>query len=686
MTVNYLLPAGTINNRTAYFYADSTKQFGPIIKKITDQVLVILDFTTILAGHVIHTYNFTSDVETNPPLFLTDPLLNATGTVLSFLISGGIDGQQYNITIATENVGSTIPRYDILTINIPSKSACDTSIPPVVSLLLGSIFLNTNIRYFWGPNPPTGQHVLDQWFDTNTNILYEWATDGINYFWEEISAGNVTTLSDAPSDGVLYSRRNADWIADPIQIDATSDGKIYVRNNAGWIPDPIQIDAPADGQVWGRKNDQWAIVTGGTGGIGDAPSDGNTYGRKNSTWVTVTGGGSVTISDTPPVSPAIGNLWYDSIGGQMYVWYNDGTSSQWVVVINRPGPTGPQGLPGIPGPPGNDSIVPGPPGPSYILPIATTTVLGGVKPDGTTITVDGTGKISGASTYSLPQASTTVLGGVKVDGTTITINSGTGVISGAGGGASITVADTPPTLTNGAMWFDTVGTQLYIGYNDGTSTQWVQANNLALGLPAGTPTYAAPPLAASWTRQGWAGAVTLADVSNGLLFNNPNTYGGAVYNLTGVSIVAPVAPYTIDARIRSTFPWSNAAGVGIGWTDGTKCQGIFGGYSTTANPIAGPCYRVSTFSAFANSTYVADQFLFNMLVATLVWLRIRDDGTNVTFWFSHDGINFIQAYTVAKASGYLGASGYSNVALAMLSGQAVAAPGVTELLESWWVH
>ena len=35
----------------------------------------------------------------------------------------------------------------------------------------------------------------------------------------------------------------------------------------------------------------------------------------------------------------------------------------------------------------------------------------------------------GASTYSLPTASTTVLGGVKIDGTTITINNG--VISGS---------------------------------------------------------------------------------------------------------------------------------------------------------------------------------------------------------------------------------------------------------------
>ena len=223
MTEHYLLPAGTINNRTAYFYADDTKQFGPIIKKITDQILVIIDFVAVLAGGTIHTFNFDADVESNPALYLTDPILNATGTVLSFLISGGIDGQQYNITIASEVVGSEEPRYDTLTINMPSKSACDTSIPPVVSLLGGSTLVATNIRYFWGPNPPTGQHVLDQWFDTNNNILYEWATDGINYFWEEIgeSTSGSDRLTDAPSDDTLYSRRNGDWIPDPIQVDAS---------------------------------------------------------------------------------------------------------------------------------------------------------------------------------------------------------------------------------------------------------------------------------------------------------------------------------------------------------------------------------------------------------------------------------------------------------------------------------
>ena len=71
----------------------------------------------------------------------------------------------------------------------------------------------------------------------------------------------------------------------------------------------------------------------------------------------------------------------------------------------------------------------------YTLPIATTSALGGVKPDGTTITINpSTGVISGANTYTLPTAtvgtsSTGTLGGVKVDGTTILISNG--VISGA---------------------------------------------------------------------------------------------------------------------------------------------------------------------------------------------------------------------------------------------------------------
>lgn len=36
-------------------------------------------------------------------------------------------------------------------------------------------------------------------------------------------------------------------------------------------------------------------------------------------------------------------MWWDSIGGQLYVYYNDGNSSQWVPSSNQPGPQGASG-------------------------------------------------------------------------------------------------------------------------------------------------------------------------------------------------------------------------------------------------------------------------------------------------------------------------------------------------------
>ena len=62
------------------------------------------------------------------------------------------------------------------------------------------------------------------------------------------------------------------------------------------------------------------------------------------------------------------------------------------------------------------------------IPTASTSILGLVKVDGTTISINGSGVISGSPVYSLPTASTTILGGVKIDNTTITVN-GSGVIS-----------------------------------------------------------------------------------------------------------------------------------------------------------------------------------------------------------------------------------------------------------------
>ena len=57
----------------------------------------------------------------------------------------------------------------------------------------------------------------------------------------------------------------------------------------------------------------------------------------------------------------------------------------------------------------------------YKLTPATTEVLGGVKPDGETLTIDEDGTLHGANTYELPVAAADSLGGVKVDNTDINI-------------------------------------------------------------------------------------------------------------------------------------------------------------------------------------------------------------------------------------------------------------------------
>jgi hypothetical protein len=44
-------------------------------------------------------------------------------------------------------------------------------------------------------------------------------------------------------------------------------------------------------------------------------------------------GPGVTVSATPPVSPSAGDWWIDSATLQLYAYYDDGDSSQWVGIV-----------------------------------------------------------------------------------------------------------------------------------------------------------------------------------------------------------------------------------------------------------------------------------------------------------------------------------------------------------------
>jgi hypothetical protein len=64
--------------------------------------------------------------------------------------------------------------------------------------------------------------------------------------------------------------------------------------------------------------------------IEDAPSDGNQYARQSGAWAAVSAAATVVTSSTAPSSPSDGDVWYSESNGVTYVYYDDGTSSQWV--------------------------------------------------------------------------------------------------------------------------------------------------------------------------------------------------------------------------------------------------------------------------------------------------------------------------------------------------------------------
>jgi hypothetical protein len=73
------------------------------------------------------------------------------------------------------------------------------------------------------------------------------------------------------------------------------------------------------------------------------------------------GGATITVGPSPPAGATNGALWWDTIGGNLYVFYDDGNSQQWVIAVHAPpGLTGP---PGVQGPTGAASTIPGPQGP-----------------------------------------------------------------------------------------------------------------------------------------------------------------------------------------------------------------------------------------------------------------------------------------------------------------------------------
>jgi hypothetical protein len=164
-----------------------------------------------------------------------------------------------------------------------------------------------------------------------------------------------------------------------------------------------------------------------------------------------------------------------------------------------------------------------------------------------------------------------------------------------------------------------------------------------------TPTIASTGLV-NWLNQGGA---TVAENAVGTSIKALSA--GGVANVVGLYKPAPAPPYKITTLIAATRTGSDYSAVGIGWYDGSAKLHLFGNYllgggsSLVIQKRNDPHSNASNDASASNSP------------SQPIWLQIEDDGINVSFNYSQDGVNFLTLFSTAKSSGFLGATGYSNV-------------------------
>jgi len=156
----------------------------------------------------------------------------------------------------------------------------------------------------------------------------------------------------------------------------------------------------------------------------------------------------------------------------------------------------------------------------------------------------------------------------------------------------------------------------------------------------------------TWLNQGTA---LVSDSAVGITITAPSS--GTNFNIIARYMAAPSPPYTITALVAATRNSSGFSAAGIGWYDGSSKLHVL---SYAINSGGAPILSVQKYNS-ATSWNSNDFGSNNNAFSQPIWLQLRDDGTNVSFAFSQDGASFLQLFSTAKSSGWLGAAGYSNV-------------------------
>ena len=237
------------------------------------------------------------------------------------------------------------------------------------------------------------------------------------------NAGTTDDITFAGADGLVVERTDANTLT--FRAPSGASGGSYTTEDAQDAAGLLFSNGTHTGITFtydDNNNSIDAVVTGGGGG------GGTTYDLLGSN--TTSNNAILTLRDAANNDDTIEftgsngtDITWDSANGRITINSTAPVQSDWdattglAQILNKPS---------IPS--------------AYTLPAATTSTLGGVIPDGTTITLDASGNISAvAGGYTLPIAAAGTLGGIRV-GSGLSID-GAGVLTATGGSSVPQIQD-----------------------------------------------------------------------------------------------------------------------------------------------------------------------------------------------------------------------------------------------------
>jgi hypothetical protein len=271
--------------------------------------------------------------------------------------------------------------------------------------------------------------------------------------------------------------------------------------------------------------------------------------------------------------------------------------------------------------------------------------------------------------------------GLTITGTTI--SSSGGVSDGDKGDITVSTSGTVWTVDNDAITYakmqNVSADSRLLGRGSASGSGDVEEISLGSGLSMSGTTLSASGVANSaislnamaalsgFTTVGTSGSDRTITESSGKAIVIADNNSSATLRVLGIYKAAPSTPYRVAVFIQPNVSGRRFYAPLVGWTDGTKYHVIH--MPIVSNTEGAGQYEIQTWSNSTTRASVSAIANTKVTPTTGVgfWLGLRDNATNVFWELSADGVNFAPFYTIAKSSGYLGSSGYTNPFVGMFS-------------------